>query len=246
MPSSPEQRDARASVLRSKNDIAAALEALQDAGQKIVSFLDGGETLFQATLAEVDAARGYIVLAPTSEPAASRALLAQPRCIFSATLEGLRMEFVAGRPRPIRDGAGRITLDFPDVLSRWRRSHERSAISPGVPLHCTADSEGVMPFEGLVVDIGPEGLGFLIHAESISLEPGTVLRSCLIDLPGHPPCKADLEVCYSQPMVLGDGTHSLRSGCRFIDTSGSVAELIRFYLQASPREGDGDAKQDLI
>jgi hypothetical protein len=47
-------------------------------------------------------------------------------------------------------------------------------------------------------------------------------------------------------MVLGDGTHSLRSGCRFIDTSGSVAELIRFYLLASPRDGDAEAKQDLI
>jgi hypothetical protein len=113
-----------------------------------------------------------------------------------------------------------------------------------------------MPFEGLVVDVAAEGLGFLIHSETIMLEPGTVLRSCIIEVPGRSPCKADLEVCYSQAVILGDGTHSLRSGCRFVDPTGAVRELIRYCAEtrASEQPSAGEdagaseeaGKQDLI
>ncbi len=227
------ESEARASVARAPREIGEALCALLRSGGKIVSFLSGGEVLFESQLQEVDPELHYFVLHPSSAEAANQALLDQRRCIFSSLLQGWRIEFVAAAPS--RAAGNAIRLDFPEVLTRWRRAHERSVIAPGVPLQCVADSEGVMPFEGLVVDIGPEGLGFLIHSESITLEPGTVLRNCVIDMPGRASCTADLEVCYSQPIVLGDGTHSVRSGCRFIDRSGSVDELVRFYVQDSPR-----------
>ena len=226
------ESEARASVARAPREIGAALRALLQSGGKIVSFLSGGELLFEAQLQEVDPELRYFVLRPSSAEAANQVLLGQRRCIFSSFTQGWRIEFVAAAPS--RAGGDGIRLDFPEVLACWRRAHERTVLAPGVPLQCVADSEGVMPFEGLVVDIGPEGLGFLIHSESITLEPGTVLRNCVIDMPGRASCKADLEVCYSQPIVLGDGTHSVRSGCRFIDRSGSVDELVRFYQQELP------------
>jgi len=234
--------EARASVSRSPQEIGDELRALLDAGGKIVSFLSGGELLFESRLQKVDPALQYIVLQSSSSEAANEALLAMRRCIFSSSLGGWRIEFVATAPAlfpgpPSGAGTSCIQFEFPEVLTRWRRAHARAAVSPGVPLQCVADSEGVMPFEGLVVDIGPQGLGFLIHSEAITLEPGTVLKSCMIEIPGRAACKVDLEVCYSQPIVLGDGTHSLRSGCRFIDRSGSVRELVRFYLGNPPAQG---------
>ncbi len=225
------ESEARASVARAPREIGAALRALLESRGKIVSFLSGGELLFESELEHIDPELRHIDLRPSCAKEAIDALLAQPRCIFTSLADGWRIEFVAAAPA--RSGEF-IRLAFPEALTRWQRAHERTRISPGVPLQCVADSEGVMPFEGLVVDIGPEGLGFLIHSESITLEPGTVLRNCLIDIPGRGPCKVDLEVCYSQPIVLGDGTHSVRSGCRFIDRSGSVEELVRFYLQGLP------------
>jgi hypothetical protein len=229
------ENEARAAVLRSREEIAEQLRSLHKSGAKIISFLAGGELLFESRLMHVDPSMQYLVLESSTSDSANKALLAQSRCIFSTSLEGWRIEFVAAAPKLARTpassgGAPALRLDFPEVITRWKRAHERTPVSPGVPLQCVADSEGIMPFEGLVVDIGPEGLGFLIHSETITLEPGTVLRSCIIEIPGKPSCKADLEVCYTQPIVLGDGTHSLRSGCRFIDTSGSVRELVRFYL----------------
>jgi len=228
------ESEGRASVSRSREEIGEELRTLLETGEKIFSFLSGGELLFESRLEEVDPALHYIVLRSSSSEEANKTLLALPRCIFSGSLDGWRIEFVAAAPAvspgPSIAGEQAIRLDFPEVLTRWQRAHARTLVTPGVPLQCVADSEGIMPFEGLVVDIGPEGLGFLIHSEAITLEPGTVLKSCLIDIPGRAACKADLEVCYSQPIVLGDGTHSVRSGCRFMDQSGSVRELVRFYL----------------
>lgn len=244
-----ESGNERAAVLRSRDSIAEQLQPLLDPGQKTVSFLEGGVLLFGSRLLSADPQAGCVLLASSPNETANRALLAQPRCIFSASVDGWRIEFVAGSPRLCKsDGATVVQLDFPEVLTRWRRSHERSSLAPGVPLQCVADSEGIMPFEALVVDIGPEGLGFLIHADSISLEPGTVLRHCLVEIPGRTPCKVDLEVCYSQSVVLGDGTQSLRSGCRFIDANGAADDLIRFYLASVGGHSapDGEPKRDLV
>ena len=125
-----------------------------------------------------------------------------------------------------------IRLDFPKVLSRWKRVHERAALGQGNALLCVADSEGTLPFEGQVMDISREGLGFLIHAGGTTLEPGTLLKSCIIEMPGYPPYEADLEVCYSQHVVLAGGARGVRSGCRFVELNDRVRELIDNYVRS--------------
>lgn len=222
-----------ATLLRTSAEVAPVLRALMDGSVGIASYLENGETLFESRIRHVDAPGGYIVIDPGANAAANSGLLAQARCIFHADLDGARIEFVCADPaEQAHAGQPAIRVGFPEVLSRWQRAHSRARL-PGIPLQCVADSEGIMPFEGLIVDIGPEGLGFLVHEANITLEPGTVLKSCLIEVPGKPPCKVDLEVCYSQAMVLGDGTRSLRSGCRFLDSGGAAKQLIDFYLAAS-------------
>src|SRR5690606_19500454 len=134
-------------------------------------------------------------------------------------------------PTDVRFGAkSMIRLAFPEVLSRWQRAHARTGVAPGVPLRCLADGDGVMPFEALMVDVGPEGVGFLSHPPGVMLEPGTVLKGCVVEIPGQPACKVDLEVRYSQPVRLGDGSRSVRSGCRFVDPGGAAKSLIDYYV----------------
>lgn len=225
--------DANTPVLRSGAEIGLVLRSLIEERAAIVCYLSGGDRLFQSRLRHIDPAGHFILIEAGENPDALSALVAMPRCIFHADAGGWRVEFVAAEPQLVSlAGKAAIRLRFPEVMSRWRRAHVRTSVTPSIPLQCVADSEGVMPFEGLIVDIGPEGLGFLIHAANITLEPGTLLKSCLIEVPGKPTCKVDLEVCYSQPVVLGDGTRSLRSGCRFLDTTGSAKEVIGFYIGA--------------
>ena len=223
------------SMLKSRAEVTPVLQALIEHDASLVSYLSGGETVFKSKLRKLDPAGEFILIDGGNDDLARAALLGLGRCIFHATVEGWRIEFVCADPREHGSGAKPIIqLRYPEVLSRWQRAHERAQVAPGVPLQCVADAGGIMPFEGLIVDIGPEGLGFLIHSPSITLEPGTVLKSCAIEIPGRPPCKVDLEVCYSQPMVLGDGTRSLRSGCRFIDSGGSFsANQIKVVTEGS-------------
>jgi hypothetical protein len=203
---------------------------------KIVSFLQNGELLFESRLAYVDPGAQYITLELSPSKAANVALLTQSRCILCTWLDGWRLELVAASPKlaatpnsPSR--APGIRLNFPEVLSRWKRAYERAALGQGIALLCVADTEGVMPFDGQVVDISREGLGFLIHEGSITLEPGTLLKGCIIEVPGYPPYEADLEVCYSQHIVLRGGIRGVRSGCRFVELSDPVRELIDNYVR---------------
>jgi hypothetical protein len=227
-----------ASVSRSREEISLALRSLLQSRTKVVSFLENGELLFESRLAHVDPGAQHITLELSSNKAANKALLAQTRCILCTWLDGWRLEFVAVTPKlaatpnsPARAPA--IRLDFPEVLSRWKRAHERAAPEHKFALLCVADCEGIMPFDGQVVDISREGLGFLIHEGSITLEPGTLLKGCIIEMPGFPPYEADLEVCYSQHVVLGGGIRGVRSGCRFVELSDAVRELIDNYVRES-------------
>jgi c-di-GMP-binding flagellar brake protein YcgR len=221
------------SMLRTSAEVTPVLRELAEGRVGIVSYLGGGEKVFQSRVVHVDPAGACIVVDAGTDPAAKAELLAQGRCIFHADVGGARLGFVCAEPKEqAHAGKPSIRLRFPEVMSRWQRAHARANVQ-GVALQCVADSEGIMPFEGLIVDIGPEGLGFLVHEANITLEPGTLLKSCLIEVPGKPACKVDLEVCYSQPVMLGDGTRSLRSGCRFLDPKGAAKQVIDFYTSAA-------------
>ncbi len=130
------------------------------------------------------------------------------------------------------------SLDFaapPDDSPQGRRAQPRAALPSKVPLQCLADSEGMMPFDGQIVDISPEGLGILVYPAEITLDPGTLLQGCLVDIPGKRSYKFDLEVCYSQAAPPVEGVAAVRSGCRFVNADDSTRELIELFLSFQPK-----------
>lgn len=203
---------------------------MQARGALVTSYLS--EIVFQSLLRKVDAGAGRIVLERSPVEAANAALLARARCTFHSELPGWHIEFVAAAPRATLHGDARaIELEFPQVLSsQQRRVHPRGEVKPPLALRCLADADGITPFEANVIDIGLDGISFLLYAYDIALEPGTVLRGCRIEVPGRGTCTADLEVRYSQPVTFPDGRHAMRSGCRFVNPTPEVLELARLYL----------------
>ena len=156
---------------------------------------------------------------------ANRALLARPRCAFHCELAGWHIEFVAAEPRAVVvQRRSLIQCRFPELLaSNQRRHRERIEVKPPLALRVEADAAGIMPFDGLILDVTLEGIGFLVYKSSITLEPGTVLRGCRIQLPDGGACVIDLEVRYSQPVIMPNGGRAMRSGCRFV---GPCPELV--------------------
>jgi len=216
---------------RNAAEIARVLDKAKAAGVAVKVHFPA--VTFESQLFLVDPRNGRVVFARSAREAANQALLSRPRCTFHCEMAGWHIEFVAAAPRAVTfQGRKLIECRFPEILaSNPRRSHERVETRPPLALRVEADAGGIMPFEARIVDIAPGGVGFLVYAENIILEPGTVLRGCRIQLPGGRISDADLEVRYSTPVTLPNGRRVMRSGCRFVSPGALVVEFVRRFLK---------------
>ena len=213
---------------RSKAEIAQILGVLATRNAPITADLQAGQLRFNSRLRAVDPVRGCVFLEPDAEEAVNAALLSRPRCVFHGTLPGGIVEFAAADPqRIVHEGAPAIRLKFPDVLAQHqRRDDDRMDLEAQVPLVCLADDGGVLSFEGRLIDICVNGLGFLIYDPTITLEPATVLKGCRIDPANPSPLILDLEVRHSELIQLPDGTRAARSGCRVVSHPETLKEFV--------------------
>jgi c-di-GMP-binding flagellar brake protein YcgR len=231
----PQNRIPAAGLMsRSSQEIARVLESLHKLAQPITTTLGSDDLLLSSQLLFVDPDRHYIVVAAAASEAVNATLLAHPRVSFVSEFGGWHVEFVATDPqRTTLAGRPAIRFRYPEVIvTQQRRREPRGAVPPVPPLRCVADTQGVAPFEAQIVDISRAGIGYLIYTSDITLEPGTVLKGCRIQHRGTTPVVVDLEVRYSSPVVLADGSHAHRSGCVFLNPTKEVMELIESFLPA--------------
>ncbi len=216
---------------RNATEIARVLEKAKSGGVAVKVHFPG--VTFESQIFLVDPRNGRVVFGRSAREAANQALLSRPRCTFHLEMAGWHIEFVAAGPRAVTfKGRKLIECRFPEILaSNPRRQHERAEARPPLALRVEADAGGIMPFDARIVDIAAGGVGFLIYAESITLEPGTLLRGCRIELPGGKAASTDLEVRYSTPVTLPNGRRAMRSGCRFIAPGPHVAEFLRRFVK---------------
>ena len=216
---------------RNAAEIARVLEKAKAAGVPLKVHFPG--LVFESQLALVDAKGRRLIIERSAREAANEALLSRPRCTFHCEMAGWHIEFVAARPRAVAlQGRKLIECAFPEILaSNPRRQHERVEARPPLALRVVADAGGIMPFDARIIDIAEGGVGFLVYAESITLEPGTVLRGCRIQMPGGGVACADLEVRYSAPVTLANGRRAMRSGCRFVAPDPQVTAFVRRFLK---------------
>ena len=209
-------------MLRTPEEIARVLNSLVMRGEPIIADLGGGKLPFRSRLRFVDPAHAYLIIEPSPDETANKALLARSRATFHAEPGGWRVEFAAGNPKPTgtHEGARGIRLHFPDVVAGHRR-REDERVAPPVQqaLRCIVDEAGVMPFDATMANVSKGGMGFLQYDPSISLEPGTILKGCRIDSASGASLIVDMEVRYSQLVGLADGTQVKSSGCRFVNLS---------------------------
>lgn len=217
---------------RSPEEIARVLRTLLGNRQAVRCDLAAGKMLFESRLLFVDPAHAYILMESGADESAMAALLARPRASFHSLPDSWHIEFAAaGARRTEYEGRPVIRLGFPEILvTQQRRSYERISLQPQVPLHFVADAGGPISFDGAMVDISAGGIGTLQYASNITLEPGTTLKDCRIELPGRPAVTADMEVRYSRMETLADGRRAVRSGFRFVDTTPALKGLLESFF----------------
>jgi c-di-GMP-binding flagellar brake protein YcgR len=225
-------------ITRAPQEIARVLELLASRGTPLLSHVARGTMQFVSRLRQIDPGLRHIVVDASADDLANEALVSRLRAIFCATVGERYFEFAASNAARLEhDGRPLIRLDFPDVLASYaRRADPRVAVSP--PLHCLADASGDMPFDAEVIDISSGGIGLLYPAD-ISLEPGTILKGCVVTGLRMAPSIFDLEVRYSQVALLSEREHTQRSGCRFVDPA---APNVRQLVAVCAAKGPGAAR----
>jgi len=223
---------------RNAEEIARILTSLHAQATPLSTTLGRDDLRFLSQILFIDPERHYIVVAAPDGETHNSALLSRSRLNFVAEFSGWHIEFAAADPQKTTlAGKAAIRFNFPEVMvRRQRRAEPRTLVPPIEALSCIADAQGFAPFEGKIVDIGHGGIGFLLYPSDITLEPGTVLKGCRVQRADKTSIVVDLEVRYSTPVVLADGSHAHRSGCVFLNPTREVMELI-----ASFTPGDDDA-----
>lgn len=211
---------------------SAVLEALAAQGGTVVAQIGGSAPLLRFKLRFVDPGRQYIIVEPSTDLAADAALLTAPRVLFHAEWGEWRIEFAAACPeRTVHAGSAAIRLRFPDAMSSHRRrASERAPVPLQPPLRCVACVDDVIFFEATICDISQGGVGILQFGLDIAPEAGTVIRSCRIEGAGRNPVSVDLEVRYTGPVTLADGSRAQRAGCRFLNPTPVLTGLISEFF----------------
>ena len=215
-------------LLRSGAQIGRLLDALVARHETVTAELPSGGEPFRSHLIHADPAAKFIVIAMAASESANAALLAVPRVTLVSATGNWHVQFVAVKPREVMyEGTPAIRLRYPGFLAvQQRRQHPRVDVPPAVSLHCVADAGGITPFDARIVDISLGGIGVLLHPSDITLEPGTVLVGCRIEVAGRDPVTIDLEVHYSEVLTVPDASRARRTGFRFVNASDEVKKLV--------------------
>jgi flagellar brake protein len=121
------------------------------------------------------------------------------------------------------------------MLRLQRRDFYRLSIPLSTPLSCLIPlSSG--DAEISISDISLGGMGLLGYVPDISLDVGNVLKNCRIELPFIGVITADVEICTSSEQLLKNGIRTLRSGCRFMNLSGTGQTLLQRYINQVDRK----------
>ena len=126
---------------------------------------------------------------------------------------------------------------FPtQMLSLQRRDFYRLSIPLSTPLSCLIPLQQGGDVEISMSDISLGGVGLLGFVPDISLDIGSILHNCRIELPQVGLITADIEICTSNELIMKNGIRTIRSGCRFINLSGSGQTLVQRYINHVERK----------
>lgn len=218
-------------LVRSGIEIGHTLEAMLADGDAVTAEVQQGERLFLSRLLHVDTLEGSFVVACTASKEANLALLTSASTTFTCNHRGAHYGFVAKvQSETDHEGSAAIRFAFPIALfAHQRRAQSRIRMPPSVPLRCEIDW-GPLSFDAQVVDVSLDGIGTIIYDTDIDLKTGTRLKGVRIVHPERSPVIVDLEVRYSCRVVGRDGTHAMRSGCRFLGALEDLNDLIRLFV----------------
>lgn len=221
--------------------VANLLERMATQRVLLNAALPGGGTLLSAVL-HVDAAKKFIVLDATQDPAAERLALGQPELRFTGRVDRVDSRFVTGPLQRVAwEGYSAYRAPLPKSLRYMqRREYFRVDIPYGHHAVCQLlvgadENSPSRELRARVYDISAGGLSLLIpQGEEGVLALGTRFNTCRLTLPESNPAIVSVRV-RRKFRSAGRGGQSC-AGCEFVDLMPAAENIIQRYLMRLERE----------
>lgn len=221
--------DHRRYVLDSPAEIARYLSQLRDRGT-FLSLHAGGQALARPA---VLLATGDDEIILDCEPAAIDQLAGRADAAVSTSLDQVRIQFDAARPRRImRDGSPALAADLPQSMLRLQRRSFFRLTTPRQPaLLCqlALDRERNYWVETQILDISVGGLAIVAPPLEHPFQVNMLFPSCQLALPDGK-IDAALRVRNLFQVTMPGSGRVLRAGCQFEALSGPMGNALQRYI----------------
>lgn len=220
-----------------RREIVFYLQQLINDGIPVsVIFNDGRDTILTVLL-DLDEGKDTLTLDWGSSEEINRRFLASERNFFVATPQGIRNQFLVGKPREVtykKRPAFAVKLPAKYVRLQ-RREYFRLVLPVTQRPKCSLTLANGSTLDAMVLDIGLGGVGLEVLAASVACEIGDLIANAHIDLKGFGELKVNFEICFAGRMTRG-AKQATRLGCRFDKLEPGQEHLLQKYITHVQRE----------
>lgn len=231
MTSSYSEEDFERCTLSGRREILFQLRNLIRQNVRISVTFDEGRHSFLTVLIDVSESVDVLYFDVGGSEETNRAFMKAERCVFSAVVEGIRLQFSAGKVTTTRlAGESVFAVAVPKTMLRLqRREAFRLQLSSAKPYTCRvrrgSTQEKLLPIN----DISVSGLGIQV-ADALAYEPMEILENCWIDLRESGMITVQLEVRHIMARESRTGKTLWHMGCRFMNLAPANETQIQRFM----------------
>ena len=211
-------------------------QLINDSDQISAVFNEGKDTILTMLL-DVDEDAGTLILDWGSNDELNKRFLASERNFFIATPQGIRNQFMTGKPRQVKyKGRPAFAVNLPKKYVRLqRRDYFRLVLPMTQRPKCTIPLPGGSTLAATVLDIGLGGLGLDVAADSLPCSSGDMISGARIELKNFGDLRMGFQIRHVEKIIRG-GKKITRMGCQFDHLSPAQESLLQKYITQVQRE----------
>lgn len=236
-PAPSEDNDSRY-LVESRVEILHVLRWMQQHGEMVSLYFDGGAQFVLTTIVEVDPTTDRLILDTGKDPVANRKLLASPRAFFEGKQDKVRVRFrLDGLSATTQRDRPALAVPLPKSLFKFqRREYYRVALPIARPVLCTIPYDDHRSIEATVLDLSVGGVKLGHYPDETPLKVGMVFTGCALALPDTPPMRVTLEVRNNVSVPMRNGVTARRAGCKFTELPRGAESAIQKFIIRVERE----------
>jgi c-di-GMP-binding flagellar brake protein YcgR len=217
-------------LVNSKFERMKILRELHESRIPVTAYLNNLTDSYITIILDVDKESETITFDSARDAAFNKVIFKGKQLSCATLVDNIKVEFLINNPSWLKNEKhGVMTCPLPQTMVRLqRRQFFRVPVAVDENVQCHIDHKGTeMSFH--LYDISCGGIG--TRQIDRAFTPGTIIKNCLIELPGvAQPVKVDVEVRVSSEITLDNGKKLRHTGLAFVNLEQSQEILIQRYI----------------